>query len=669
MNKLRINVFMYGLLFLMISTWILDLFTYLFNINYIVGLILSLGLTSILHFLIHKKINITLDIKKEDIIFFVLLGLIFIITIVYPDRSFDTINYHLYLQENPFGNKITFDFFAGKNLNSFSYAFPDRLFYIFRFILGYRLGVVLNYLIVIALYYMVKDIIGKLTKMKELPLVIISSLIVTTVSVIDIVDSYYIDLVSLVILFEAFRIIFTSKLDGNNNILYGYIGLLFGLAFAAKISNAFTLIGLFIIFIIKNRTFYKTLNIKNILITLLMFILPFSIYMIYTYISTGNPFFPFYNTIFKSEYFGLWNWMDTRFGPHSFIETILWPIIGALRPGRVNDQAIVEPLWAYGYIISIMYVGYYLFKYIRKENVNKEKLGFFLSTILIYLLWSKFQLGYSRYGLIALVLGGIAIYTYIYDIFKNKKILLISLIIPLMLYNFTVNVRHYMSYSEDWIFNNYFNDVTGEYKFNLTNLFSRGNEEILEMDKDSVWTIFYCNAGLAQMVNPNIPIINVANGADNDYTKEIMNDKIDNASHIYTLVDSLDLANFIDSINNYDFKIVSVKQLTSSILKRKTAYIYVFELVRGESKHNFDIFEGVKKLDVSDKDNIRFYLGLSKDSNRDVSSVNVTLKCNNNEIDKVVVHNDGMIKIDKNVSDCNTFSITSNTWLMTLDEE
>lgn len=117
-------------------------------------------------------------------------------------------------QQNPFGDKINFDFFAGKNLNSYSYAIPDRMFYLFRFFLGYRLGVILNYLLIIIIYVQVKEMIKKLIPHSHsIFRVVVSTLIATSLSLIDIVDSYYVDLISVVLLLEITRLVLFFPLE------------------------------------------------------------------------------------------------------------------------------------------------------------------------------------------------------------------------------------------------------------------------------------------------------------------------------------------------------------------------------------------------------------------------------------------------------------------------
>lgn len=672
----------------MLSVLIIDYITYFTNLDYIFCFIISISVLGVMNFLLKKRINIKREFEKADIIFFIVLAAIAIISLPFPDRSFDTVNYHLYLQEHPFGDKINVDFFAGKNLNSFSYAFADRIFYMFRYFLGYRLGVIFNYLIIAVMYYQIKNMVKKLIPtIKSMPLVLFSTLAVTTLSVIDLVDSYYVDLISLVLLLEIARLVIFEKLDisKNNTGLFAYFGLLFGLCFCVKISNAILLILFFIIYIVKNPKIYKCLNYKNVLLTFLMLILPFAVYMIYTYIQTGNPVFPFYNTIFESQFFGNRNWLDTRFGPSRKIESLVWPIVIMFHPERCCDIGIVEPVWCLGYLISIIYlIKYVYYKFIKKIKIDDTRLAFFITTILAYICWAAFQLGYSRYGLIVLILGAIATSVFIYDIIKQKKNIIIGFAVIALFYNYSYVSNNYMHKGSFWIYNNYFNN-SDDYKYNIINLFENGQLNV-EFDENSVWAIFYCNAGLAQLVNNEIPIINVVNGADNEYTSEIMNSKLSNASKIYTLVDSLDFQNFINAINNTNYKIIDVKTvLTQPILANQTDYLFVFEIVKTNitNNNNFENFNSTKTFDVSGKNNISFFLGHAKDSNGNDNSFNATIigiKDNHETIiDSFEISNkDNMKKLSYNVEEYDYLKIVSldmqknlidGNWFMYLNKE
>lgn len=99
--------------------------------------------------------------------------------------------------------------------------------------------------------------------------VVVSTLIATSLSLIDIVDSYYVDLISVVLLLEITRLVLFFPLEEkeNNTILFAYFGLLFGLLLLLKYECCFISITIYD-YILKNRNILKCINLKNILITL-----------------------------------------------------------------------------------------------------------------------------------------------------------------------------------------------------------------------------------------------------------------------------------------------------------------------------------------------------------------------------------------------------------------
>lgn len=632
-NKFSINIFMYLLIVIMLIVLVNDYITYFFKLNYAISILLSAIILIYPLWMTTKKIKITKDFNKSDIIFYMILFAIMIVTIPFADRAFDTYNYHLYLQENPFGNKLNYDLFAGKIFNTYSYAFSDRLFYLFRYIFGYRLGLLLNYFLMIILYYQVKKIVKNIStkdeKKNEIVITLISTFSITSLAIIDIVDSYYIDIISIVLLLEALSIVlFSEKIKKENfksNYLFGYLGLLFGLSFAVKISNAIPIIVIFIIFILRHRNFWKCLNIKNITITLLLFFFPFFLYMIYTYLQTGNPFFPFYNTIFHSKYFANTNWMDTRFGPKRFLDVLVWPIIIMIKPIRCIDTAIVEPMWCIGYIVTILYSIYSLIKIAKKRKViNYERLIFSITTIIMYLIWAKFLLGYSRYGLIVLVLASINTFMILQDVIKNKKYFIASLLIIALLYNYAYSGYNYMFNKQEWIYNNSFNNGLSNYQYNIDNIFFRENK-LVKFPKKSTWAVVYDNSALLQSLNDEIPMINLyelkflrkKSAYKNAQTIEMIQKRLEKYENIYSAVDSVDLNYFLESLNLYGYKISKVEDVISSKqLSKNNYYVYIFKIEKDLDAKNYETtFNKEYTIDVKDKKDKNIYIGNSKMGN------------------------------------------------------
>ena len=241
--------------------------------------------------------------------------------------------------------------------------------------------------------------------------------------------------------------------------------------------------------------------------------------------------------------------------------------------------------------------------------------------------------------------------------------------------------------NQDWIYNNYYNNKVKDYNYNLKNLFSKGNETTIQFEKDSVWAIFYYNAGLAQFINDEIPIINVVASADNSYTRDLLNEKLQKASHIYTLVDSLDFNNFIVNINKTKYKIIRVEKVfTSTISGDPSHFVYVFEVgLRDNSKqNNYEIFESEKEYDVSEKNNISLFLGLAKDTNHtyieDFPVSIIGIKDGKEEVlDNLMIDKNGsMHSLKYNVENYDTLKIVSldannqkiiGNWMMSLNVE
>jgi hypothetical protein len=418
-NKYNIELILFIILNLSCIVLLNDYLVYFFDINYYLGMILSSLVMVGISYLLRNKYRVELKFSKKDLIFFFSLFVIMAITIVFPDRMYDTLNYHLYSQENPFNSILTGDLFPGKNINSFTYSLTDRIFYPFRLLFGYRMGLILNYLLLITIYYEIKKIASRFIKNDWL--VIITSLIcVFNLSIIDLVDVYYADLFSVIYLLEIVDIALFNKIEKNNLLLFSYIGLLSGLAFVAKISNAYFVILFGLVFLIRNRHELKKTNILSYLLFLLFFIIPSFVYMYYTYKETGNPFFPFYNTLFKSCYYPDSNWMDKRFGPTNIFEVLFWPIIMYFKMNRAIDIGIVEPLWLMGYISSLIYVIIFIIKYFKHQVIDYNKLLLVIITLMGYLVWSEFILGYIRYGLILLLLSGLVFCLLLLDVFKKK---------------------------------------------------------------------------------------------------------------------------------------------------------------------------------------------------------------------------------------------------------
>lgn len=656
-KKISVNLSL--LIFILYSFFILinDYFTFLTNLNYTTSLILSLMVVSITYYCFRKKIKVIKNISKYDFIFCLLLFLFFIISIVYPDRTFDTFNYHLYLQEKPFGDKIFSDFFAAKNINSFTYAFTDRFSYLFRFFLGYRLGVLFNYFIIITIYFQSKKILKSLIKCNEIFLCLLSIMSTLTLSTVELLDSYYIDNISVVYLSELFYLTFIEK-NKYYELELPFIGLLYGFTFVSKISNAFIIIVLFFFYIIYNKDFVKKLNIKLIIKTIIFFLFPFFVYMFYTYIKTGNPVFPYYNSFFHSPFFINENWLDKRFGPNNIIEVLIWPILMQIHPERSYDIAIVELMWAIGYISALLLLLKSIFNRLIYKTNDKNAI-IYIFTLVCYLIWAKFMLGYTRYGLSVLFFGIINLCLFLNYLFKNKKIILIVLSLFILFINYYLSLSHFIKDAHFWTFNNFFSaeNENISYKENFKLLLKDKNENIKLKDNSNV-LIGYYNAGFVTLLTKNTNKISLTSGVSNKKTQKIFNKNLAKNKKIYTIVDAVDLENLITELNNNNYHIKNVEKVFNSNLVLNNNFSYLFELEKNNEKNKFFEISERYYFDLDEGNyNITFYSGLGKNM-RNIDFKNYTIelcKTNGSKIDiinqyNIKQHNGSMKKFENNIN-------------------
>ena len=612
-NSLSIDIFMYILILYSIFILISDYFVYFTRMNYIVSLILSGVIVGFVFTKIKNKIKVEKNISKADFIFFALLAILMAITIVFPDRMFDSLNYHIYSQINPFNSLQTGDFFPSRHINSYTYSFSDRLFYPFHLLLGYRLGLLFNYFCLVVLYYQVKRLLQYFINHK-LFVVIAATVTVFSLSIIDLVDTYYIDILSIIFLLEIFNNVFMKNKTDFNYLLI-YMGLLAGCAFSVKISSAFMIMVLFFVFIIHYRKVMKNLKLKYFLVAILTFLFPFLVYMIYTTIETGNPFFPFYNTIFHSEYYPNSDWMDTRFGPKTIIELLTWPIYMLSAKGRAIDIAVLEPTWAYGYLVAFLYLAYYGYCFIRKKELNQKKIIFMILLIILNLVWAKFMLGYTRYALFILIINTVATAIFIYDAFKNKKYILIVLSMLMITYYNYYFVQAYVYHAYYYTYNNIFANSKTSYLYNVKHLFDRKTTEI-DFPENSAWGIVHTNSGYMELLNTKIPMYSLLWSRDTKKADDLFKKRISNVEHLYTLADSKEMPDFINNLNRTKYKIKSVYSVFQPYFSNYDNFFYIFELEEADYEaNNYEVFTK-KDIDIIRKENMKisYTIGLHVNS-------------------------------------------------------
>lgn len=391
-KKMNLNIHMYIFIIIASIAIINDNIIYFSNLSYEISLLISAILIIIpAIYLIKKKIiEIKTDFSKWDLIAIVTYIIIYFIIIIHIDDFIDTISYHLYNQKNPFIDRINFDLLPS---STFFFPLGDRMNYIFVRFLGYRLGNLLYLYSTIVIFYQIKRFLSAIIpQIKDKLKITFSSIILYTFSVNLCIGEYSIDIFSSVILLELFYIAIKNiNVLENKKYLY-WSAFLVGISIGIKISNIIFASIILIYIIFKSYKCLKNVKIYDIVVCIILFIIPFGIYMINNYIQTQNPIFPFYNSIFQSSYYEENSAKDVRLGVKNIIETFTWPIIISINPLRGDDiRGLVDPVWGIGFAILIYCL-------IRNKKY-KDILNITILSMVITVSWIIFASGYIRYGM------------------------------------------------------------------------------------------------------------------------------------------------------------------------------------------------------------------------------------------------------------------------------
>lgn len=344
-----------------------------------------------------------------------------------PDMSYDTYNYHLLCQIPGFVDNLNYHVMPGK-FQMFGFRLGDRMFYPFRALLGLRMGTLLNAAAMVIIYRQVtvfltwfqdslRDDRKEGRKAVRTPLYkvlrttafrpsVIAFFVVCRYDLILQSGSYMVELLALPFLLEMFFLLVREREEeriGKEAFVFCVIG---GILFCMKMTNIVYLAPMVLLYIWKIR---KDITPLLFFSCLAAGAVPVTIYLIYNGVSTGNPVFPYYNTIFKSEYFEIMNFKDTRWGPGELKEIFLWPWYMIRYPDyRMSELACTYNLdLVSGYLAMAVLAAGVFFKGVRRnlERFRRELLlmaVYFLS----FLAWTV-TTGHTRYFMGGILLNGI----------------------------------------------------------------------------------------------------------------------------------------------------------------------------------------------------------------------------------------------------------------------
>jgi hypothetical protein len=314
-----------------------------------------------------------------------------------PDLSFDVLNHRLIQGERALRGPqlLPGDFFP--NVFPFNPS-SDMLTGMFRHVLGYRLGTVLNLLALIWTGIILEKILRPLLAGAWQRCLAVFLVLFTEHMMFEI-DTYMVDLLALPLILEATRLALGFDETKSRSWDLAWSALLLGGAVGLKLTNAVLVIPVMIVFAIRLAARERDQRIfRDLGVAAILFMLPLLPHVIYIYRQTGNPFFPLYNDIFHSAYWPDNRMGDGRWGPRNLRETFAWPLITFWMPKRLSELGLYAGRLTLGVIAAFVCV-------VPPRIPARVKL---LGLICLLGAWAwSFTSGYLRYALFIEILGGL----------------------------------------------------------------------------------------------------------------------------------------------------------------------------------------------------------------------------------------------------------------------
>lgn len=335
------------------------------------------------------------------LIVFVPLATVYLLRALYPDISFDVLNYHIFHGERALRGPLLLpqDFFPTPA--PFNPA-PDILTGLYRHLLGYRLGTVANLLAVIWLGMILDRMLRPYAQRSWVRSVAVL-LILCTEQVFFEINNYMVDLLALPLLLEAMRLSL-QKTETRDLFRDGIVvSLLLGISVTFKLANLVLAVPIVLLFAVRALPALRS-NLfaiaKLTAVTAVIFLLPLMPFSIYIYRLTANPFFPLYNGIFRSVFWSGHNIFDPRWGPKGVKETLAWPVLVFFKPERFCEFPVYSGRMSLGVVTALVCL------FLAKGDRVIRNIAFVM--LMSAILWSAAS-GYSRYAIFVEITSGFLI--------------------------------------------------------------------------------------------------------------------------------------------------------------------------------------------------------------------------------------------------------------------
>ena len=332
-----------------------------------------------------------------------LLLLFYLLRLPFPDVSYDVLNYRLLHGERSLRGALYApgDFFPTPAPYN---PAPDTVTGLFRLALGYRLGTIVNLFALVWAARVAGDLLRPFVR-RAWPRAFCVLLVALAEQLLFEVNNYMVDLLALPLLLEATRLALRAGEAEGRRAVYVHAALLLGLAAALKLTNGAAVLTVMLLCAYSALAGAGRLKLKELPPTLALcgaaFAAPLVPFTAYLWRLTGNPVFPLANGLFKSPYWPTGGGWDARWGPKSFWETLVWPVVAWFEPGRYVELGVYSGRTALGFAVAL---GGLL---VARRDARARDIC--LTLIVGCLAWAAGGMGYSRYGLYLELLSGVCV--------------------------------------------------------------------------------------------------------------------------------------------------------------------------------------------------------------------------------------------------------------------
>lgn len=370
-----------------------------------------------------------------------LFAAIFCLVVTYVfgrDLSWDSINYHYYVGHAYWHDRAAQDFFPS---GSVGYANP--LMYVPFFLMvwsGWHTIVVASVLALIhslniSLIYLIGgELLGWGRKQfKERILVL--ALSITFLPFLQLIGASHGDLIQTIFqLLSVFLLLRATS--AASPLLWGASAFFMGFAAGLKLSGLIFCVGYAAFTVVYAYFNYGSSKCIKILLVcgfagICGFFAAALPWMLQMWEQFGNPFFPYFNSIFKSAYFPLEGYLDGRFRIESAREMVLVPFKMALPLAWIYFEKIapdfrIAPL----IVLTLPFVYFKTRAFVINKKVSRDLL-MVLSYVSVFMLWA-WSSGNVRYGYLLFFLAGPVLYMLLKSLFGRNPACMIALILVIM---------------------------------------------------------------------------------------------------------------------------------------------------------------------------------------------------------------------------------------------